>query len=80
MSQYEPAFLVIATNGQILIRAKDLPERLRAGRKRIVFYALTPRERGKFFRVIEAIAPNIPVELFAAPKKRARKKVTKPQA
>ena len=80
MSQHEPAFLAIATNGDILISADDLPERLREGRESRSFYVLTPQERRRALDVIVAIAPNIPVELFAESKKRTRKKVTKPQA
>ena len=75
-----PPCIAITTDGELLISLKDLPERLRKGRKRLTLCPLTPQEGRKAQDAIVALAPNVLVGLFSKPKKRTRKKVTKPQA
>ena len=67
------AALAIASDGEVYIREDLMPEALRNGRTVFVGYALTPEEREKARWSIHATAFNVPVDVFAKQKGKARK-------
>lgn len=78
------AVIAIASNGQILVNAEFVPERLREGREVTSWYMLSPSEAIEAAQAIEALAFNVPAEVFATKAiaakgraRRARKKGTR---